>query len=448
MLTTTDAADRVKELKTAAATLLAENQEIARTVKTEEIDGPDGKKIPVPVIDAERKERFDANMAQLREIQAEVKRFEELGGFEGWASASTGQTANAANAAAAGITNEGPVRAKSVAQLLFESEEYKAYKDAPRSFGSEARLDVKSLYATKDVYTDLPTGDPTRFGQIFRDALVPLAHRTFRVRSLFPVVRTTANQIEFFRVTGFGSGASTGPAGMVAERDGAAFALKPQSNLSVEGVTALVRTIAHWESAHRNVLADEPQLQGIIENELLYGLQLTEDWQILNGDGTGENLLGILSTPGIQTYANTGAGGEAGPIDAIRHAITLAFLANYEATGIVLTPTTWEQFEVAKDNENRYLLFAVAGMPGSEPRLWRLPVVVTPAMPANTGLVGAFGLGATLYDREQATIRVADQHADYFLRNAVVILGEERAALATKRPESFVKITNLNDVTP
>ncbi len=67
--------------------------------------------------------------------------------------------------------------------------------------------------------------------------------------------------------------------------------------------SAPVRTIAHWEAAHRNVLADEPQLRSIVDNELLYGLRLTEDNQILSGAGTGEDLTGILNTTGIQTYA-------------------------------------------------------------------------------------------------------------------------------------------------
>ena len=49
-----------------------------------------------------------------------------------------------------------------------------------------------------------------------------------------------------------------------------------------------MRTIAHWEAAHRNVIADEPQLQSTINNELLYGLALAEDDQILNGDGQTE----------------------------------------------------------------------------------------------------------------------------------------------------------------
>jgi hypothetical protein len=38
-------------------------------------------------------------------------------------------------------------------------------------------------------------------------------------------------------------------------------------------------------------------------------------------------------------------------------------------------------------------------------------------------------------------IRIAEQHADLFVRNAVLVLAEERIGLAVKRPESFVKVT-------
>ena len=77
---------------------------------------------------------------------------------------------------------------------------------------------------------------------------------------------------------------------------------------------------------------------------------------------------------------------------------------------------------------------------GGEPKVWRLPIVETPAMTESYALVGAFGTGAQIYDREQASIRISEQHADFFIRNAIVILAEQRLALAVKRPESFVKV--------
>jgi HK97 family phage major capsid protein len=86
-------------------------------------------------------------------------------------------------------------------------------------------------------------------------------------------------------------------------------------------------------------------------------------------------------------------------------------------------------------------LVAVSVALGGEPRVWRIPVVESPAIAEGTALVGAFGTGAQLYDREQASIRISEQHSDFFVRNAVVILAEQRLALAVKRPESFVKVT-------
>jgi HK97 family phage major capsid protein len=73
--------------------------------------------------------------------------------------------------------------------------------------------------------------------------------------------------------------------------------------------------------------------------------------------------------------------------------------------------------------------------------LWRLPIVSTPAITEGKVLLGSFGVGATLYDRMEGNIRVSEQHSDFFVRNAVAVLAEERIALAVKRPESFVEVT-------
>lgn len=436
-----DIADRVRDLKAARQSLVDENNRIVESAPTEEIKTVTAKgeqKVVVTKIDDERRARFDENLAKVKsELQPEIERLETLLKANEWGAQPDGPSlaAIAAAAAAAGAQGEQHV-GKSLGQLVLDSDEWKAVKDSG-AMKKQMTLEVAG-FSRKDIYSDFPTGSPGTFGRVQRDPLVPMAFRTFRVRDLFPVVNTDAALIEFFQVIGFNNAASVVP-----ERDGSAFALKPHSNLSVEGRQAAVRTIAHWEVAHRNVLDDEPQLRGIIENELLYGLQLTEDYQILQGTGTGQDLLGILNTPNVQTYAassETTTNGNKN-INSVRHGITLAFLSNYEATGVVLPPTNWEEMEKAEDADGRFLLYAVAGSTGAEPRLWRLPVVVTPAMPDDRALVGSFGLGATLYDRQKSSIRIAEQHDDYFVRNAVVILAEERLALATKRPESFVDIT-------
>ena len=211
-----------------------------------------------------------------------------------------------------------------------------------------------------------------------------------------------------------------------------------QSSLTVAGSQAPVRTIGHYEVAHRNTLDDEAALRGIIDNELLYGLRLTEDDQILNGDGTGTNLTGITQTSGI----NTQALGSDTRTDAVRKGITKVLLAYYEPTGIIVHPNDWETIELQKDGNNNYMMAASIAV-GAEARMWRMPVVESSAITEGTALVGAFGLGATLYDRMEGAVRISEQHSDYFVRNAVAILAEERIALAVKRPESFCTITGI-----
>ena len=180
-----------------------------------------------------------------------------------------------------------------------------------------------------------------------------------------------------------------------------------------------------------------------INNELLYGLRLAEDHQILNGTGTSEDLLGILNTPGIQTYGKTANSGPAsdGKQDTIRRAATRCILAYFDPTGVVTHPYDWEDIELTKSDDDGHYMVTTNVTVGAESRLWRMTVVDSPAIAQGTALVGAFGLGAQLYDRMQANIRIAEQHADLFVRNAVAVLAEERLALAVKRPESFVKVT-------
>ena len=434
---------RLSELQSALRAKMADNKAIADSFRIE--DG-------TVVVSTQQKTAFDKNMADIKEIKGLIEGLEAMGTVEQWGSQAPAESVAAA--AAAGYSVKSIIGAnKSIGDLFLDSAEFKALNGGRNGANMPSPFQVNSSLTTgirvKDVYSELPSGTMARgadavFGSIQRDPIVIPPMRVKRVRDLFPTRTTTAAVIEYFRMLGFTTpGGGTNNAGTVAERDGGSFAAKPQSSMVFEGHQAPVRTIAHWEAAHRNVLADEPQLRSIIDNELMYGLRLQEDAQILNGDGSGENLTGVLQTSGIQTY--NWSDGAVTPVpdnkaDAIRRAATLSFLAYYEPSGVVLHPNDWEDLELTKDSFGQYLVALSVAM-GGEPKVWRLPVVETPAMPEGQALVGAFGTGAQLYDREQASIRISEQHADFFVRNAIVVLAEQRLALAVKRPESFVKVT-------
>ena len=424
---------RLKELQGALREKMTANNEIADSFKTE--DG-------AIIIDQERKAAFDQNMGDIKEIKSLIDSMEDMQTVADWGSEAPAESlAKVADADGTMASVVVPTGVKSLGQAFIESDEVQAMMT--RGAGTmDSPYGTKSLYGddynVKDVYSSLPSGTPASFGTVSRDPIVPQAQRRTRVRDLFPSRSTNAAVIEYFRMSGFTNNASTVP-----ERASSAFGAKPQTTMAFTGVQAPVRTIAHWEAAHRNVLSDEPQLRSIIDNELLYGLRLHEDAQILSGAGTSEDLTGILNTSGIQTYS--WSAGASTPVkdtkaDAIRRAATLSFLAYYEPSGVILNPNDWEDIELTKDSNGQYLM-AVSIVAGAESRIWRIPVVDTPAIASGTALIGSFGQGAQLYDREEATIRVSEQHSDFFVRNAIVILAEQRLALAVKRPESFVKVT-------
>ena len=435
---------RIEELQSALRTKMADNKAIADSFRVEE---------GTVVVSTEQKTAFDKNMADIKEIKSLISGLETMGEVDRWSSEPQGSVASAYAASANEVAHLSSREIKSIGAMFLESAEFKALNGGRNGANMPAPWQANvslSSYNVKDVFSAMPSGTPTAFGTIQRDPIVTPPTRTKRVRDLFPTRTTTAAVIEYFRQLGFttlDAAHGVNSASSAAERSGGAFGAKPQSSFAFVGEQAPVRTLAHWEAAHRNVLADEPQLRSIIDNELMYGLRLLEDAQILNGDGVGENLLGVLQTPGIQTYS--WSAGLSTPVpdtkaDALRRAATLSFLAYYEPTGIVLHPSDWEDIELTKDTNGQYLI-AVSVAMGGEPKVWRMPVVDTPAITAGTALVGAFGTGAQLYDREQASIRISEQHSDFFVRNAIVILAEQRLALAVKRPEAFVEVTFDNE---
>lgn len=380
-----------------------------------------------------------------------VTSLERKGELDAWLDAPASATAPAALAGGGGHMASAGVEYKSLGQRFVESEAFKDHRDSGFMDRAFEVSDQELTYGVqfKDVHSgSIGTVTHPGFGTVQRAPMVTAPMLSYRVRDLFPQMNTSSVMIEYIEELGFVD-PSDNAAGMVPEREGTppsdTFGLKPKSNIRFNIKTTPIRTLAHWVPASRNVLDDEPQLRGIIDTRLMYGLKLVEDEQILLGDGTGQNLLGIFNTPGIQLFpsgAYTPPANES-YVDAIRRAATRVMLAQYDPTGVVVHPYDWERMELTKDTQGRYLVAgSVTG--GAEKRLWQMPVVATPAIPEGTALVGAFGLGAQVFDRMQSNIRTADQHADFFIRNAIVVLAEERLGLAVYRPAAMVKV-NLAD---
>lgn len=254
--------------------------------------------------------------------------------------------------------------------------------------------------------------------------VVALPQRRMTVRDLLSPGRMDGSTLEYVKETGF-----TNNAAPVAEG-----AVKPESSMKFDLVTTSAKVIAHWVKASRQILDDASQLQSIVDQRLRYGLAYVEEQQLLNGDGTGQNLLGIV--PQASAYTAPIAVSGATIIDQIRLALLQAELAEYPSTGIVMNPKDWTRVELLKDNQGRYIIGNPQGNAAAS--LWGIPVVTTQAMQEGKFLAGAFRLGAQLFDRWEARVEISTENQDDFIRNMVTILAEERLALAVYRPEAFV----------
>lgn len=259
--------------------------------------------------------------------------------------------------------------------------------------------------------------------------------------------QTDSDTVEYARedVAGITSNAAPVPeatdAGVLASHDpvsgvvtDAAGGLKPESDYALEIVTTNVRTIAHWIPATKRALSDASQVRTLIDNFLEYGLLEELEDQIMTGDGTGENLLGILNNPGIQGPVAF----DTNIIRTSRKALTLCkTVGRAVANAVILNPADAETLDLTVDGQGRYYYNGPRGADGATP-LWGRPVVESEAIAAGTGLIGDFRR-AVVWDREQAAITATDSHLDFFVRNLVVILAEMRAAFGVLRPSAFVR---------
>jgi len=279
------------------------------------------------------------------------------------------------------------------------------------------------------------TSDPASGGTLivpdYRPGIVEYLFRQLVVADLLAQGTTSSNLISFMREL-----APTNAAATVAE--GAA---KPESALVFEAATAPVRKVATWLPVTDEMLDDVPAMRSYIDSRLRMFVMLAEDDQLLNGNGTPPNLLGLRNQTGMQADLARGTDTNA---DAIFKQMTLiAVNAFLQVDGITMNPANWQTVQLAKDANGQYYgngPFAAA----PTPRLWGVPVAVTPAMTAGVALPGAYRTGAQMFRNGGLRVDASNSHQDFFTKNLTAIRAEERIALAVYRPGGFGEVTGLN----
>jgi hypothetical protein len=211
---------------------------------------------------------------------------------------------------------------------------------------------------------------------------------------------------------------------------------KGETDLGIERPSAKITTIAHIvDHVSRFDLSDAPALQDFVVNEMLLGIRIAIDDEVLTGDNTGNHLDGFLTTSGTQPQ-----GFSTDVITTIRKGRTKLELVYVVPNGLVLHPNDAEGLDLATDDQDRFYFLGPRAA-GASP-VWSVPVVSTPAMPAGQGLLGDFNQAVIYTKDDQAMIDFTN--ALGFKSNEVTFRAEQRMGLGILKPAAFV----ILDLTP
>jgi HK97 family phage major capsid protein len=329
----------------------------------------------------------------------------------------------------------------SLGQQFIESETYQDLQKSgylkSEGVGFKTAPVTKKMAATDVVVSGSGGGAEALVTPFYLPGILPLPQRPLTVKELFSnSPMGEGDQISYARQTLFdNAAAAVAQAGKAGSPTGA----KPQSSIGWARQTAVVTTIATWMATTRQALSDASQIRSLIDNQGRLMIQIEEEDQLLSGDGVSPNLEGIQSIATVQTLDLTGEDA----LDGIRHSKTMirTGASRLTADAIVVHPDDSETIDLLKDDNNLYRGGNPIGNFVFNQPIWSLRRVESEGVTAGTAIVGAFEAGATVFERQPITVYTSDSHSDFFIKNLIAVLFEERLAFPVFFPSAFVVIT-------
>ena len=259
----------------------------------------------------------------------------------------------------------------------------------------------------------------------------PTPRRLRFVTDLLSVREVTEDGVSYIRQT-----ARTNNAAAVARH-----AQKPTSVYELTQIVDRTRTIAHIsEPVAIQDLDDNENLDLFIESELVHGLRLGLENEVVNGDGTGESMEGLLTVITATEAFNTDL------LETTRNAVTTLEEAEVEPNAWLMSPANWATIEKTKATTGEFIIGDNNPVDLPQRRLHSIPVVTSNAMGTNI-LLGDFS-GARLAVRQNAQIDWATSGAvfddpeyhDLFDHNQTKARSELRGVLEVTSIPKFLKV--------
>lgn len=215
---------------------------------------------------------------------------------------------------------------------------------------------------------------------------------------------------------------------------------KPTSTFTVTPVQDRARVIATLtEPAPVRLLGDARYVVEFLEREAVGAVLDALENQIINGDGTGENIIGILdadsdvTTQAFSTDAPT----------TIRKGITALQQAGETPNALVINPADAEALDLFKEGSGGvgFLTDGFTNGNGNSANVYgTYQRVISNSVPAGSAVLGDWSQ-AKLWIRESMRLDT-DFAGELFTKNQFVLRAETRVGFGLLRPSSF-KIIDL-----
>lgn len=293
------------------------------------------------------------------------------------------------------------------------SEKMDSFKAEGRSISLETKTTINADYSGTQALTTLEPG----VSRIVRKPIL--------LQTIVNVANVTSKFIKYISQTLVSS------VGQIAE--GGA---KTLGNVQYEEVSVEVKKIAGIIKVSKEMLEDLAFMQNEINTDLMASVREQLENQLLTGDGTGNNMKGILeyaTTFDAGTFAGTIV--EANISDVIRVAAAQVEEGNFFPTHVVLRPSDLAKIQLTKTTQGEYTypIFLTDPVTGTQ-TIYNLIVVSSNFMTEDTLLVADMSK-SNLRVRENMNITVG-YNADDFSKNMVSIICEARAAHYIKDNEA------------
>ena len=300
----------------------------------------------------------------------------------------------------------------SAAEEFVASEEFKQFSEGGKN--ARVRLEVKNTVLADNTTT-------TWFDQ--QPGIIPGAFLPLNVYRSLPQYRTATDTVVLMREASFTNNARGQTEGQE----------KAQSAITFNKYNVPIETIAHWLKVSKQLIADAPAVVSYIENRLRWGLESKVDEQLMNGNGTSPNLMGLLDSGNYTVYTPTSGDNL---IQAINRAKYQLWAIGYVADTVYVNPADWGAQEIERESGGGMYLYGAPGtVAGTNP--FGVRIVITPRIAAGTFLIGQVQVATSVWNRSGATIEMGYEDND-FTSNLVTILGEVRLGLGIPVPAAML----------